>query len=168
MKIVLLFVCSLVINLQSFGQNDTEKSSYKNLEVKKFYSVTTESAVVKGAEVYKGNGKVISKEQYEKFTSSRSNLEDCKPCMLETYNENDKLIIKAAQYKDCCVGSWIGYYPSGKIRTIGHYRENETGIWEPLWDNGYCIKHGTWTEYSENGKPLKSEKYNFGSLVENK
>lgn len=163
MKSILLLIVALFINVHAFSQKDIEKSVYKNLEVKKFYSVSTSSTLINGNAVYKGNGKEITKEKYEKIQLSRKNLEECKPCMLETYDENDKLLIKAAQYKDCCVGSWIGYYPNGKVKTIGHYRENETDIWDPLWDHGYCIKHGTWTEYAENGKPLKTETYNFGN-----
>jgi antitoxin component YwqK of YwqJK toxin-antitoxin module len=168
MKTALLLFSALFLSSFAFAQKDAEKTVYKNLEVKRFYSVTTESNVVKGVEVYKGNGKIITKAQFEKFNASRSNMESCKPCMLETYNENEKLVTKAVQYVDCCVGTWTGYYPSGKIRTSGHYRENETGAWDQLWDHGYCIKHGTWTEFAENGKTIKTEKYNFGSLVENK
>lgn len=164
MKKIATLIIVLILQVKGFSQKDTAKTSYHNLEVKRFYSVNTESTTINGKIVYKGNGKVISKEQYDKFNASRKNLEECTPCILETYNENDKIVIRAAQYKDCCVGSWIGFYPSGKMKTIGHYRENETGIWDPLWDNGYCIKHGTWTELSENGKPIKTEVYNFGSL----
>lgn len=159
---------TLVYAFSVFGQHPNEKSVYQNLPVKKFYSVSTESAIVDGKAVYKANGRVISKEQFLKYSESKKNLEECKPCILETYDQNEKLVIKAVQYKDCCVGEWTAYYPSGKIKTSGHYRENETGIWDPLWDNGYCIKHGVWTEFNEKGKPVKTEVYNFGNLKESK
>jgi antitoxin component YwqK of YwqJK toxin-antitoxin module len=168
MKTCSFIVLTFIIQLNAFSQKDTVKSSYRDLPVKVFYSVKTTSATVDGKIVYRGNGKIISKEQFEKFNSYRKNLDECAPCILETYDENDKIVIRAAQYKDCCVGSWIGFYPNGKMKTIGHYRENETGIWDPLWDHGYCIKHGTWTELDKNGKPVKIEKYNYGSLVEEK
>ena len=165
-----LFFCliSLAFSTLILGQKETENTVYKNLPVKKFYSVSTATSMVEGKVVYKANGKVISKEQFDKYNDSRKNMEECKPCMLETYDQNERLVIKAVQYKDCCVGVWTAYYPNGKIKTTGHYRENESGIWDPLWDNGYCIKHGLWTEYNEKGKPVKTEVYTFGNLKENK
>lgn len=83
---------------------------------------------------------------------------------METYDANEKLQNRAIKYLDCPVGYWINYYPSGKIKTIGYYRENESDIWEPLWDAGYCMKHGWWTDYDEKGKAIKKEHYEYGSL----
>lgn len=164
MKSALCIVALFVFNLSIFGQKDTIKTTYKNLEVKKFYSIMTESLTVNGKIYYKGNGKEITKEKYEEYIKSRSAMADCKPCILETYDENGKLQTKAVQYNDCNVGYFIAFYPNGKVKTIGHYRENESGVWEPLWDNGYCIKHGRWLEYNEKGKVAKTEYYDFGNL----
>lgn len=168
MKTTLLLISALIINLSVFAQKDLEKTSYKNLEVKRFYSIMTESTTINGKAVYKANGKEVTKEKYDKYTKSRTAIEECKPCILETYDENEKLQVKAVQYKDCCVGFWIGYYPNGKVKTAGQYRENESGIWDPLWDHGYCIKHGIWTEFNDKGKPVKTEEYNFGSVKTSK
>lgn len=139
-------------------------SVYKDLKVKKFYSVATESVVADGKTVYKANGKLISQDKYEMIQASRGNITSCTPCILETYDENDKMVSKSVQYQDCNVGFFISYYPNGRIKTIGHYRENDTDVWEPLWDHGYCVKHGTWTDYNEKGKPIKIERYDFGNL----
>jgi len=154
----------LFIALAGMAQKENSSVTYKNLPVKKFFTAFTETATVNGKTIYKANVKEISKDKYDVMMASRSSIAECTPCMLETYDENGKLSTKAVQYKDCYVGSFTAYYPNGKVKTQGHYRENDTDIWEPLWDNGYCIKHGTWTEYDEKGKVIKTENYNFGNL----
>jgi antitoxin component YwqK of YwqJK toxin-antitoxin module len=150
------------------SQKDNVKSIYKNLPVKKFYNVVLETVNENGKEVYKADGKVVDKTAYDKFTEGRKAMETCKPCILETYDANEKLVNKAVKYLDCPVGYWYNYFPSGKIKTIGHYRENESDVWDPLWNAGYCVKHGTWTEYNEKGKVTSFELYEFGNLKENK
>lgn len=159
---------AVLFSVWCYSQKDNTKSVYKDLPVKKFYSVNTETVNENGNIVYKAGGKIIDKTTYDKYAEGRKSLETCKPCVLETYNANDVLVCKAVKYLDCPVGYWINYYPSGKIKTIGHYRENESDVWDPLWNSGYCMKHGTWTEYSEKGKVISFEIYNFGNLKENK
>jgi len=161
-----LILLNFLICTFCFAQSDTIKSIYKDLAVKKFYSVNTSTESVNGAVVYKAAGKAVDKTIYDKYQSTRKNIETCKPCILETPNENDVLQNRVIKYLDCPVGYWINYYPDGKIRTIGHYRENDSDTWDPLWDAGYCIKHGTWTEYDEKGKVIKAERYDFGNLKE--
>lgn len=151
-----------------YSQKDTMKTIYKDLPVKKFYSVSTQSSAVNGAVTYLADGKTIDKAAYDKYNASIIDFKNCKPCIMETYNASEVLINRAVKYLDCPVGYWINYYPSGKIKTIGHYRENESDVWDPLWDAGYCMKHGTWTEYDEKGKVTNFEIYNFGNLKENK
>lgn len=164
MKNILVAFCLLFSFTSAFSQADTIKTSYKDLQVKKFYSIMTESLSVNGKTVYKANGKEVTKDKYDLYNNSRNAMQECTPCILETYDENAKLQSKAVQYKDCNVGYYIGFFPSGKVKTIGHYRENESAVWEPLWDNGYCIKHGRWLEYNEKGKLVKTEYYDFGNI----
>lgn len=164
MKLLCSTLTLLLITVAGMAQKENASATYKNLPVKKFYSAFTETATVNGKTIYKANGKEITKAQYDVMNASRSAIAECTPCMLETYDENGKLSTKAVQYKDCYVGSFTAYYPNGKIKTQGHYRENESDTWEPLWDNGYCIKHGAWTEYDAKGKVIKTENYNFGNL----
>jgi antitoxin component YwqK of YwqJK toxin-antitoxin module len=164
----ILSILSVLLFGSSYSQKDTMKTIYKNLPVKKFYSVNTMTIMNNGALTYMAEGKTIDKATYEKYESSVSNFKNCKPCIMETYDAKEVLMNRAIKYLDCPVGYWINYYPSGKIKTIGHYRENESDIWDPLWDAGYCMKHGTWTEYDEKGKVTKFEIYNFGNLKENK
>lgn len=164
MKLLYSTLTLILMTVAGMAQKENASATYKNLPVKKFYTAFTETANVNGKTIYKANGKEITKAQFDVMNASRSAIAECTPCMLETYDENGKLSTKAVQYKDCYVGTFTAYYPNGKIKTQGHYRENETDIWEPLWDNGYCIKHGTWTEYDAKGKVIKTENYNFGNL----
>lgn len=164
MKLLYATLTLLLMTVAGTAQKENTSATYKNLPVKKFYSAFTETATANGKTIYKANGKEITKAQYDVMNASRSAIAECTPCMLETYDENGKLSTKAVQYKDCYVGSFTAYYPNGKIKTQGHYRENESDVWEPLWDNGYCIKHGAWTEYDAKGKVIKTENYNFGNL----
>lgn len=167
MKSTLLFL-SVFTSVFSYSQKDTMKTIYKNLPVLKFYTISTETMTENGVVVYKAGGKVVDKATFEVYTSSSANMTQCKPCIMETYDKNNVLASRAVKYLDCPVGYWINYYPSGKIKTIGHYRENESDIWDPLWDAGYCMKHGTWTEYDEKGKVISRELYDFGNLKETK
>lgn len=165
MKYNFLIFCVL-ISVFTKAQVDSVKSIYTNLEVRKFYNVTLKIDSLNGKAVYKADGKEISKATYDKFQSTRKNVENCRPCIIETYNANEKLLFKADKYEDCPVGQWIVYYPSGKIKEIGHYRQNDTGNWDDMWNSAYCIKHGRWTYYDEKGKPTKTEMYDFGNLKE--
>lgn len=164
-----LFFSTILFSTFCYSQKDTMKSIYKDLPIKKFYSVSTSTSVnTDGSVVYKAGEKIIDKATYDKYVEGRKSLETCKPCIMETYSANEVLVSRAIKYLDCPVGYWLNYYPSGKIKTIGHYRENESDIWDPLWDAGYCMKHGTWTEYDEKGKVTNFEIYDFGNLKENK
>jgi antitoxin component YwqK of YwqJK toxin-antitoxin module len=167
MKYPLLLFC-FTICLLTRAQLDTMKSIYKNLPVMQFYSISTETITENGNVVYKAGGKAVDKATYDKYNDSHRSMMKCKPCILETYDGNNILASRAVKYLDCPVGYWINYYPDGKIRTIGHYRQNESDVWEPLWDAGYCMKHGLWTDYDQNGKVIKTELYDFGNLKENK
>ena len=160
---LVFFICK-----NGYSQTDSVFSIYKNLEVRKFYGVSLKVDTLSGNLIYKAENKIIDKATFEKYKSTRKNIENCKPCIIETFDANEKLIYRAAKYEDCPVGTWITFYPSGKIKEIGHYRENDTGNWEDLWNSAYCIKHGSWTLYDEKGKVIKAEKYSFGNLVEPK
>lgn len=162
----IILIGLMLISFMLKSQKDTMKSIYKNLPVLKFYTVSTETVTENGVIVYKAGGKVVDKATFEKYANSAKAMTQCKPCIMETYDANNKVASRAVKYLDCPVGYWINYYPSGKIKTIGHYRENESDVWDPLWDAGYCMKHGLWTDYDEKGKVIKKELYNFGNLKE--
>ncbi len=109
---------------------DVTKSVYKNLETRKFYSVQMSANQSGEKNVYEVNGKKVSKMTYNKYYSKWKNMVTCKPCILESYDENDILISKGIQYTDCSVGFRITYYPNKKIKLIAHYKENDTGNWK--------------------------------------
>lgn len=159
--------CLIVLfTMVMMGFPALSQSVYKNLEVKKFYSVAMDVDSSGGKKIYKIDNKEVSQAVYDKYHKAWKDVQNCKPCMLETYDANDRLLYKAVKYTDCPVGEWISYYPGGKIKEKGMYRENESGVWDDLWNSGYCIKHGSWTYYDEKGKVIREEKYSFGNLQE--
>jgi antitoxin component YwqK of YwqJK toxin-antitoxin module len=169
MKLSYILIFTFILNTLSFAQKkeehkDAHKNGPKPLEVKRFYNVGVSKDSVAGKVTYKVNGKEVDKKTYNMYQVTMNNMKTCKPCLLETYDINGTLLFKAAQYLDCMVGEWTEYYPSGKVKVAGHYRENEHDTWDMLWDGGYCVKHGTWTYYDETGKVTNSEKYSFGNL----
>jgi len=70
-------------------------------------------------------------------------MELCTPCILLWYDTTETLLSKGIQYGDCRVGYWIDYYRNGKVKTIGHYKENPPG--------GFCSENGTWIYYKKDG-----------------
>jgi antitoxin component YwqK of YwqJK toxin-antitoxin module len=94
-------------------------------------------------------------------------METCTPCILERFNESGILLNKAVSYTDCIVGQYIEYFENGKIKIIGHFKENDTGLWDNISDRGFCsVKHGIWNYYNENGLITKTEFYNEDLLIE--
>jgi len=156
------------LQISAFAQ-DSAKSFHirKGYDTLKFYSVgLTAQAQTGNAAIYKVNNKVVNKATYDKYKSNWDNIEKCRPCYLKTYNVHDSLIREGLQYEDCAVGDWIEYYPDGKIKVKGHYKENPTGNWDSLYDRGYCSrKDGKWTYYNENGTVIKVENYIDDKLV---
>ena len=110
----------IIFTVFCYSQKDTMRSIYKDLPVQKFYTIATETVTENGAVVYKAGGKAVDKATYDKYAGSAKSMTQCKPCILETYDKNNKLASRAVKYLDCPVGYWINYYPSGKIKTIGH------------------------------------------------
>lgn len=69
-------------------------------------------------------------------------------------------------YNECHVGSYTGFYPSGKIKVTGHYKENTTDDWSDLKNRGFCsVQDGEWKEYSEDGTLTKTYVYENGEVV---
>ena len=164
-KISFILICLLpIIN---YGQTDTTKSVYSKLKTKKFYQVGTSFEIKNGKSRYELEGKVVNKKTYNKYHKTWKNMETCKPCILKTFDIKGNLLNTATYYTDCLVGQWIEYYPNGRIKILGHYKENDTGNWEDLSNRGYCQrKEGFWFYYDENGNITKTEKYINDNLYE--
>lgn len=165
----LILLMTLIFKL-TFAQidltkTDTTKFIYKGLETRKFYRVGYSSSSTNGVTTYKLNDKEVSKSTYDKYHSTWKNMETCKPCVLMTYDMNDKLLYKGIQYTDCPVGFWIEYFPNGKVKLIGHYKENESGDWNNAWDRGFCRQDGAFTYFNESGEELYTEYWKNGQFI---
>ncbi len=147
---------------QTFGQVDSV-SIYKNLKIKKVYTVDLSSF---GDGRYEVNGKPVSKKTYEKYASYRDDFSSCCPCILRYYDENDLLIREAVSCTDCGVGSFKEYYPNGQVRVSGQYKENPTGNWDSIYYLGYCnVQVGQWHYFNEKGELLYSEFWDNGNFI---
>jgi antitoxin component YwqK of YwqJK toxin-antitoxin module len=142
-------------------------SVYINLDTLSFYNVGLRAETVNNNTKYWVNDKRVNQATYEKYKTIWDNIDHCRPCYFKTYDENDVLLYEGAQYTDCRVGIWMEYYPSGALKIIGHYKENDTDNWENLWNRKLCsIKHGKWEYYNEDGAIRLTEYYWKGKLVE--
>jgi antitoxin component YwqK of YwqJK toxin-antitoxin module len=113
------------------------------------------------------NGEQVRKIIYDDKRKLFDNLLKCRPCYLITLNLDQKPIIEAVSYGECMVGSWIEYHKNGRIKSIGQYKENTTGDWSNIYDRGYCsVRVGEWKYFDMNGKLIKVEHYNNGTLVQ--
>jgi antitoxin component YwqK of YwqJK toxin-antitoxin module len=164
--LLITLICKLTFAQVDLTKTDTTKSVYKGLATRKFYSVRYSSSSTNGVTTYKLNDKEVSKSTYDKYNNTWENMETCKPCILMTYDMNDKLLFKGIQYTDCAVGFWIEYYPNGKVKLIGHYKENITGDWTNAWERGFCSREdGVFTYYNDNGEELYSEYWKDGQFI---
>lgn len=167
-----LFFLFFVINILSYSAQETPKTVYKNLKVYKFYSrgSITISSSVGGKETYQIDGKKMNKFKFKRKKRKNDNnwavLENCKPCILKTYNKNKKLISESVQYTDCKVG-WIKYYhPNGKLYVSGQYVENTTGDWDDFFKRGLCnVPDGIWSFYNTKGQFIYAEHWNAGTFI---
>ena len=166
MKYTTLIILILVIFIrQTIGQVKSE-TVYKNLKTKKFYSVNTECTTTNGSTTYKVNDKKVRKSTYKKYRSTWKNMENCCPCILKSYDENNNLLRESVSYTDCEVGWFKDYYLNGKIKLIGSYKENPTANWEDLDERGYCnVPHGEWKYFEETGNMLYSEFWENGNFI---
>lgn len=162
----------VVFSVKSPCQTDTN-SVYKNLEIKKSYAVNLESHFVDEKAVsYKVNGRRVDAKTYQKFDKVNQESDDCCPCFLREYTENEVLIRENVVCGDCGVGVFKGFFPSGKVKIAGQFKENPTGNWEDISARGYCnVRTGIWFYYNElNGFHYLQyiEKWDNGQFIEQK
>lgn len=161
---ILLIILTIAFG-KAFGQTDTT-TVYKGLETKKFYSVGLSSNTINGRGTYEVNGKKVAQSTYEKYMSTWENMKTCCPCILKTYDEKDVLIKEAVSCTDCGVGVFTEFYPNGKVKLSGRYKENPTGNWDDLWKRGFCnVRDGKWTYFNENGDTLYAEYWQDGKFI---
>lgn len=151
---------------EAYGQNDTG-TAYKHLKTKKYYAVDLAFESDSGEACYGINDKRVSRKTYRRYEKTTKNLENCCPCILKSYNENNILVREAVSCMDCGVGFFKDYYPNGQIKLIGQYKENPTGNWDYLWERGYCsVPDGRWLYYNENGTIHYSEYWKDGNFIQ--
>lgn len=111
-------------------------------------------------------GQVIKKSVYIDLPVVRYGsfdaIKNCKPCILEKYDTNNRLIRRAVQYTDCIVGLYQEYYPNGQMKINGQTKEHASGDWQDV----LCMKMvGEWTYYNLNGSILKKEIWKEGEFI---
>lgn len=168
MKILLTFIANIfsVLLLAQYPLvTDTIKSSYKNLPVLKKYTISSSALISADTSWFKLGGKDVDEKTYRKYTQYLDYYDKCKPCVLLGYDTIGYLHYKNIAYGDCNVGYWIEYYPNGKVKVIGHYKENTTGNWENIFERGYCRQDGAWTYYDKRGILVNMEIWKNGKLL---
>ena len=165
LTIVIGLICASLFSQVDTAMTDTTRSVYQGLKTLKFYDANFSYVYKAGRRSYEVNNKRVSKGDYDKYHSPWKNMEVCKPCILEAYDTKDILIRKSIQYTDCPVGFLIDYFPNGKVKVIGHYKENESDDWNDLWDRGFCRKDGVFTYFNDKGQKLYNEAWKDGQFI---
>ncbi len=166
-KNTLIILLLIFTNLSVFGQSDSP-TIYKKLSTKKMYSVGVSFQTIKGKAVYELDGKKISKSTYDKYKPNWNNLESCCPCLLKYYDKNDILLREIVSCTDCGVGDFKEFYPNGKVKLSGQYKENNSGNWDwkTIQKRGYCsVPTGKWTYFNKKGDTLYSEFWKNGEFI---
>jgi hypothetical protein len=173
MKNLIAIIISLLCSGPASAQaaKAAPAAAYPPLDTVTYYLIQSESMTLeKGSAEYKVNDRVVSEQEWEKMTIGKEKIKACKPCVVKTYDMNDRPVCMAVQYMKCDVGFYIGYYPDGKVKERGSYKENKTGRWDKAALATYCgQKDGNWATYNEagniisstlwkDGKPVKQEK----------
>jgi hypothetical protein len=115
---------------------------------------------------YLVNGKEITKEKYLIYKENWAISEKCHPCVMVTYDHNDRIKHIATQFMDCFTGEYKEYYIDGKLKTAGSFKENTSTDWSNLRMRNLCsVRHGKWTYYNTSGKPELIETYENGKLI---
>ena len=163
MKKELLFLLSILICININAQ-DSILTVYGKLPTYKiiaggFVSITDTN----NQTTYSINNQKVNETDYNQGIS---NINLCSPCIAINFNKNDIKISETVQYSDCGVGWFKEFYPNGKIKRTGHYKENPTDNWKNIWNRGYCsVKDKKWTYFKENGDTLYSELWNNGKFI---
>jgi len=144
---------------------DTTVSAYGNLPTLKTYSVSSSSLTSDDTSWFKIDGNNVDEKTYRKFGETIGVYDQCKPCVMLSFDTSERLLHKWIAYSECRIGYWIEYYPGGNVKVVGHYRENETANWNNLLERGYCIKDGTWTYFNEKGNVTRTEIWEKGKRI---
>lgn len=130
------------------------------------YDVNLSDYLTTNGRVYQANGQVITKEKHDFFKDSWKRAQNCQPCEVYTYNVNDQLKHVVVQYEGCLLGDFKEYYPNGKLKSEGKFKENPSSDYSNLRLRGLCsMRDGLWNYYGEDGKLQTIETYENGTLI---
>ena len=159
-----LFIIGLTVLLflqpvNSFCQG-TKGNIYKNLKIKKRY-------LSKGEIEYKAiNGKIVESRIDGKLVDSSLIIKylynpyhdtNCRPCIIKTYDYDNKLVSEAVACGECGVGYLKIFYPNGKLKRFAQLSKSPTGNWDSLIQNRICFLDGPDIYFNEKGDTLYTE-----------
>lgn len=149
-----------------FSQNATTALAAKQkLDTLRTYDVFLEERPTPFGTAYMCNGNEVTKQKYFEYKKFWNASGACKPCLLYTYDDKNKLKYTAFQYEDCLCGSYVAYYQDGTKKVEGQFKKNTTDNWLNLKAKNICsIRDGVWTYYTSDGVIERTETYIDGKL----
>jgi len=120
--------------LESYGDLATAYSIRSSNNTCRIIANSTDS----NSPRYYANCNEISKELFDSLNTTKKNIFKCKPCVLNYFDAMGNIIQTSMQYKDCMVGDYHEYYPSGQLKVKGSWKKNYSGKWGRIWKRGYC------------------------------
>src|SRR4051812_38726502 len=129
MKFLFLVSVTIVVTLpnmswaQSIPITDTTKSVYGNLPTYKTYAVSSSACDCADSSWFQINDNYVDEKTYKKFGGTIAVYDQCTPCIILSFDTSGRLLSKRIAYSECRVGYRIEYYPNGKVKVIGHYKE---------------------------------------------
>ncbi|HEX7413246.1 MAG TPA: hypothetical protein VF411_04300 [Bacteroidia bacterium] len=162
LTVILLFGLSGISQVNSQQKTDTIR----------YYNLLMHEGIQNGKKVYVVNEINIDSVRYAFLYKqwAKNVIRKCRPCYLLELDVNDSIIKEGNFYFTTPIGIYKEYYPNGKLKTIGNYKN----VYPLTHDDfklgvpciGKCtVKDGEWKYYSDKGKLIKTEKYEVGKLV---
>ncbi len=163
MKYIFLFTAGFLIfslNIDELQAQPSEK--YDSVST---YDVNLSSYMTTNGRVYTANGRVITKSKYDFYKQHWESAQNCRPCEVYTYDEQNRLKHIAIQYEDCLIGGFKEFYPSETVKVEGNFRHPGQD-WSNLKLRGLCsTREGEWKYYSSEGRLVTIETYENGKVV---
>lgn len=159
-------ICALLFTTLGIGNLVAQDDPYGELERLIFYEVSLSSGSRGGEPYYEADGVPVDLETFEKYQSGWDNMENCCPCILETYDVSGQLLHEGAMCADCGIGWYKEYDQRGNLRIKGQYRTNPTGDMDDIYARGYCsVPDGRWEYFSKRGELEFAEIWDNGDFI---
>ena len=153
-------------NKSDFSYNNKTSDENQKLDTLYTYDVNLYETSTPFGIKYTVNGKEITKKKYDKYRQYWQAMDGCTPCLLRTFDEDDKIKYEAFQYIDCLCGEYTGYYKDGSTKVKGQFMKNPNETWENIKTQQFCNRRdGKWTYFFPNGTFEKLEVYKNGVLI---